>query len=264
MSVKDDFLDGLNASPSGVEQYLETPIPSPPACSPPEDVDAAIIANGLLSCYLLDVFRAFAGLTPVEMLLRIGQRSNTAQALLMSALEYVQAVSDFVVVAPIEGQSYYGMFADWQVTGAALESVSVTVGDESFPMSGDKNTFTANWPIPIGSWNAVFTAETLQGQIKSKQISFQVVSWDTFPANGETYTSVDELIVYGPLDAVQSIVATVTNITTQEESTHTLGPDGDNYSAAIGSLEPGEWKAEFSLSMLDIAEAIVVTALFFI
>jgi hypothetical protein len=75
----------------------------------PATKDDAIIAQGVLAVFLLDVFRPFGGLTPVELLLRIGQHNSVTEAILFTALEYLSdsdAQKEFTILEPKDGKTY--------------------------------------------------------------------------------------------------------------------------------------------------------------
>lgn len=101
MGYKEDFLAAINeALPEGISGLLDKEIPEAPSVTV-TDVDSAIIATGHLSKYFLDLFNTFKGLTPVELLLRIGQKNATLQAGVLIATEYIKKESfDFTIVFP--------------------------------------------------------------------------------------------------------------------------------------------------------------------
>lgn len=107
MGHKEDFLSALNESlPKGVSGFLDREIPDAPEVVV-DSVDSAIIASGILSKYLLDLFHAFGGLTPVELLLRIGQKNATLQAALLAGLEYFKKDNhEFSIISPTETGIY--------------------------------------------------------------------------------------------------------------------------------------------------------------
>lgn len=104
MSQKDDFISALNELPAGIKAFLTTEIPI--AGTPlemPADSDEAIIRQGEFATALFNlIFHTFGGLTPIELLLRIGQKNEVLQGILLSGLEYVQKEThDFEVIAPV-------------------------------------------------------------------------------------------------------------------------------------------------------------------
>jgi hypothetical protein len=108
---KDQLITALRATPAGIAEFLQTPLPEPPACSLPSDVDAAIIANGICAYFVLEMFRAFAGLTPVEVLLRIGQHNSVMETMTLAGLEYLADSSaeayQVTIQAPTAGGTYW-------------------------------------------------------------------------------------------------------------------------------------------------------------
>lgn len=86
--VKDEFIASWNDMlPAGVLNLAETALPAAPGIETPIDVDSAIIAQGILAKYLLDVFAVFEGFTPVDLILHIGQRNAVNKAILLAGLE---------------------------------------------------------------------------------------------------------------------------------------------------------------------------------
>ena len=73
--------------PSGVLDHADTPLPTAPTVSTPTTVDEAIIAQGVLSKYLLDVFAAYDGFTLVDLILHIGQRNAVNKAMLLASIQ---------------------------------------------------------------------------------------------------------------------------------------------------------------------------------
>lgn len=88
-NLKTDLLAALSELPEGIQTKLYTQFPAVPGISWPTTVDEAIIAQGQLACNLNQVLQAFAGVTPVDLLLHIGQHNPVAKALLLAVLEYV-------------------------------------------------------------------------------------------------------------------------------------------------------------------------------
>ena len=88
MSLKSDFITSLRSTPAGITGFTATVIPALEAFAKPTTVDEAAIAQGVLAYNLNQIFKSFEGLTIVELLLRIGQHSNVAEAMLLSGLEY--------------------------------------------------------------------------------------------------------------------------------------------------------------------------------
>lgn len=99
--VKQSFIDALNTTPDGIDAFLETPIPTVAAFAMPTDVDSSIIAQGKLAYNINEILRAFGGLTPIELLLRIGQHNSVLQGALLAGLEYIEQEGyEFTIVSP--------------------------------------------------------------------------------------------------------------------------------------------------------------------
>jgi hypothetical protein len=110
---KGQLIDAFRLMPEGIQDFLDTPIPEPPTISTPGDVDSAIIASGIASKYICDLFGPFAGFTPIEMLARIGQHNSVLEIAMLAGLEYVRGGSqpisgDFSleILEPADGATY--------------------------------------------------------------------------------------------------------------------------------------------------------------
>lgn len=89
MGLKEDYLDALQELPNGIKDFLTTPLPIFFVVGWPEDVDAAIIAQGQLAANINMLLKTFEGLTPVELFLRIGQYNTVLRDMLLTGMEYV-------------------------------------------------------------------------------------------------------------------------------------------------------------------------------
>jgi hypothetical protein len=110
-TLKQDFIDLVRLTPDGIQNFLETPIPTAPTIGTPADVDAAIIANGVAAKYILDLFNAYAGYTPIEGILRIGQHNSVLESAMLAGLEYIaegpEKQKNFTVIEPEDGGIYF-------------------------------------------------------------------------------------------------------------------------------------------------------------
>lgn len=108
--LKQQFIEAVRTTPEGIIGFLTTPLPTPPSIGTPADVDSAIIANGIAAKFVCDLFQPFAGLTPVELLLRIGQHNSVLESAMLAGLEIIsdspEKQKNFVVVEPEEGGAY--------------------------------------------------------------------------------------------------------------------------------------------------------------
>lgn len=104
--LKQQFIEAVRLTPDGIQDFLETPIPTAPTIGTPADVDAAIIANGVAAKYILDLFNAYAGYTPIEGILRIGQHNSVLESAMIAGLEYItetEEQNDIEILAPESG-----------------------------------------------------------------------------------------------------------------------------------------------------------------
>ena len=124
--VKQQFITALNTTPDGIDEFLETPIPTVDSFTKPTDIDSSIIAQGVLAYNINEILRAFGGLTIVELLLRIGQHNSVLQGALLAGLEYIEKESfEFTIVSPTP-TGIYLVGQDVQFT-ADLEQESFNV-----------------------------------------------------------------------------------------------------------------------------------------
>lgn len=141
--VKQNFITALRQTPAGIAGFLTAAIPTPPPCSVPTDVDAAIIANGVCAAYVLDLFRPFAGVTPVELLLRIGQHNSVLESALLAGMEYLaetDAVKDFAVIEPAKNGVFLpgDVRLQAKVKTGTLQQVAVECGERVAAMEYDR------------------------------------------------------------------------------------------------------------------------------
>lgn len=173
MGYKEDFLTALNESlPEGILELLEKEIPEAPSVTV-SDVDSAIIANGHLAKYLLDLFNTFKGLTPVELLLRIGQKNATLQAAFLAGIEYTKGEGEYdfsisldpTIVytdSPIPFQLEVINGEDKAVSASSLQNIELTKvenqpiweGEYVWTEAGQPTlTFTITFDTPDGSYD---------------------------------------------------------------------------------------------------------------
>lgn len=137
MSLKSAFIELLRKTPDGIADFLEVALPEPPAVSIPTTPEEAQIVQGKLAYYILDAFRPFTGLFPVELLLRIGQHSNVAEAIALSGLEYLtdsDGQQEFEIIEPGEGQTYAPGDIRLIVKGKGkVSTVQAATNDQSTP-----------------------------------------------------------------------------------------------------------------------------------
>lgn len=161
-NVKNAFIAQLRETPEGIQNFLNKALPTPPNISLPNDVDSAIIATGVLAKYLLDLFAVFAGLTPIELLLRLGQHSNVAEALLFAALQYLgasNAQNDAEILAPTEGKTYApgNVLFRVQAKNGTLQSVLVNVWNKSLTLTNHQGVFEGTIALQTeGAYSATF------------------------------------------------------------------------------------------------------------
>jgi hypothetical protein len=113
---KAELINNLGKLPDGIQDFLEVALPAAPIITTPADVDAAIIASGVLSKYLLDVFALYEGLYVSALPLHVGQLNDWHNAGVLAGLQQWEGaasgedgseeLSDIDVINPQEGGSY--------------------------------------------------------------------------------------------------------------------------------------------------------------
>lgn len=167
MGIKDQFIQALDEVPEGISEFTSRAIPTFPVVGWPEDVDAAIIAQGQLAANINILLKTFEGLTPVELLLRLGQRNDVMKAMLLAGLQYIseQTLHEFTILEPGEGQSYpSGMISFKAQVTSGLDDMylfQVEVDEETFSLGSneeDETIWEGEKELSVGEYEAIFTA----------------------------------------------------------------------------------------------------------
>lgn len=186
MGIKEDFLQALDEVPAGLTEFTDRAIPTFPVVGWPEDVDAAIIAQGQLAANINILLKTFEGLTPVELLLRLGQRNEVMKAMLLAGLQYVssQSLHEFTIIAPGEGQSYPSGNIQFQAqVTSGLEDLylfQVEVDGETVSLGSneeDETLWEGEKELSEGEYSAIFQAhfgDTDDPYIAEHSVSFTV------------------------------------------------------------------------------------------
>lgn len=210
--AKKDFIDALYVVPEALENRIFGNISD---ISMPSDEESAILAIGKLSANINNhILKPLSGLDVTELLLRVGQRSSTAIAGLLSGLECIVNAGALTIESPKAGGIYCGWFDDWRCTAEGVKSVSVTCGDETIDLEQDadnKKLWAAVCPIAIGQYEATFTATPESGDAITQTVNFSVVDWSTFPVRGATYRpeQIDHVSVTAPGAELESVSITL-------------------------------------------------------
>jgi hypothetical protein len=188
--LKQEFIEAVRLMPDGIQDFLTTPLPTAPTISTPGDVDAAIVASGVLSKYLLDLFVAFDGFTPIEMLARIGQHNNVLEAAMIAGLEYLEGeadseggggAEDFTILEPEEGGSYLpgSLRLIAKATNQSILQMAVEAGSAA-PVSmasEDGQSFYGFVRLEeVGSYTATFTALFEDESTQTASVSFAMAT----------------------------------------------------------------------------------------
>lgn len=205
---KKDFIDALHAVPESLEDRVFGEIGE---IGMPSDEESAILAIGKLSANINNkILKPLSGLDVTELLLRVGQRSNTAIAGLLSGLECIVYAGELEIISPKADGIYCGWFDDWRCTATGAKSIKVTCGEESIDLEQDAENpklWKAVCPIAIGQYEATFTATPESGDAIDALVSFGVIDWSTFPVRGVTYypEQIDHISVTAPGAELKSL-----------------------------------------------------------
>jgi hypothetical protein len=209
MGIKQDFIDAIRDTPAGIADFLTTAIPSLAATSLPTDKDSSILAQGVLAHNLNTILLLFIGLTPVEMVLRVGQHSNVSEAILLSCLEYIeesQTQKDFEIVEPKAGTYKPGdlrLIASSSSSHIKTLTVRVTRGSGIETIEVDLNpdyqgkTFVGFARLPdegTASLDFAATFNDKDATIKTKSVSVTISATATDQPGGADKTAFDTAI----------------------------------------------------------------------
>lgn len=228
---KKDFIDALHVVPKSLEDRVFGTIET---IGMPSDEESAILAIGRLSANINNqILRPLSGLDVTELLLRVGQRSSTAIAGLLSGLESIVNAGAFEIVSPKADGIYCGWFDDWRCTADGVAAVKVTCGEDTIDLkqdTGNKKLWAAVCPIAIGQYEATFTAMPESGEAITQTVNFSVVDWSTFPVRGATYRpeQIDHVSVTAPGAELKSL-----SVQLMTESIDLALTSGDQWGAAV-------------------------------
>ena len=228
---KKDFIDALHVVPESLEDRVFGTIET---IGMPSDEESAILAIGRLSANINNqILRPLSGLDVTELLLRVGQRSSTAIAGLLSGLESIVNAGALEIVSPKADGIYCGWFDDWRCTADGVAAVKVTCGEDTIDLkqdTGNKKLWAAVCPIAIGQYEATFTAMPESGEAITQTVNFSVVDWSTFPVRGATYRpeQIDHVSVTAPGAELKSV-----SITLMSESIDLALNAYDEWQAAV-------------------------------
>lgn len=176
-AAKQAFIEAVRTTPEGISGFLTTAIPAAPGIPTPADVDAAIIANGICAKYICDFFAAFNGLTPIELLLRIGQHNNVLESAMIAGLEYIEGSDsdedDIKILSPVAEQTYPAGDIAFSAEAANGEcsGIYVSVGPhQSKQLAGGDLMLALG---AEGTYTAVFTGVFEDGPV-TQSVTFYV------------------------------------------------------------------------------------------
>ena len=192
MSAKTEIIQAALSLPNGIAEYLDVTLDGFSQMDEPSTVDDAVIASGVLAARLNNALVPFNGMKPVQIAMRIAQHHPAIIGLLVSALEYVGG-GKLTIMKPEANGMYPGWFDSWivQCTDEFVDAILVEMdGDEAdtFALNKEGETWTATWPIALGEHSARVIATRLDASTIEAEVTFAVVAWTTYPAQGASYT----------------------------------------------------------------------------
>jgi len=205
-ALKQTFLEAVRLTPEGIENFLTTPIPTLAEISQPSDVDSAIIANGVLAYNLNLIFKAFEGLTPVELFLRIGQHNSVLESAMIAGMEYIQgsdsAENGITITAPESGVSYSPgeMKFACAVQNAFATGCTMELDGQSVKMLSVNNSTYQQYVTvtTTGDHSVSMTATFEDGNTQSASVSFSIAEPGEEPPpeppGGEDRTALDKAL----------------------------------------------------------------------
>lgn len=98
--------DGFAVLPDSITELLDKTLPEPPTISIPTTVDDAIIAQGVLSKYLLDVFKELTGFSIAAAMMHIGQLNTVNQVVALASLQVQPNWVEIEVILPSDAVFY--------------------------------------------------------------------------------------------------------------------------------------------------------------
>ena len=207
MTSKDALKIKLKELPPGFTDVLGATMPVLADIAVPADVDAAIIAQGLLANYLIEIFNRLGGLELLEVPLRIGEFVPALHAMAAVGLEFVGAKDggEITMIIPTNGAVYYGALTEVRCEVSNVSGVTVDDGNETFDLSQESgDVWGGLWPFAIGSHSITVTA----GE-ESLSVSFEVAFWDTYPQDGDSIPSGPTFFELNPGDtSIESVTVT--------------------------------------------------------
>lgn len=176
--------DVFDLLPDGLAGYLDTPIPTMQSgVWPISDVDTAIIMQGILAFNINEILRQFEGLHLIQIFMHLAQHNEVLQLLGGTAIQYLWADQDFIIVEPKENVSY--------APGENTVSIQIVKGDASnvsctyyidgtsggviamAPDESDESLYIGDITYIAGEYEFTFVV-TFDGNLRAKQVTITV------------------------------------------------------------------------------------------
>jgi hypothetical protein len=215
MGMKEDLWEAIDEElPETIANLIETTI-SVSSVTGPTTEEAAIIEQGKLAAKLNQLLDDLEGLSLVDLLLHVGQKSATSKLMFLSAIEAVENTGEddtkkgFKILAPEAGKEYDAFIFPFSAERLDLKIAAITCAlddGQSVTLKREGNTFTGapQTLMEAGQRTATFTADNQ----KTAAVSFTIKEFEliTVPAEGETRPPIFQATVTGPADMTSARV----------------------------------------------------------
>lgn len=209
----------------------------------PETEEDAMIAVGKLSAHLNNaVLMPLSGLDITELLLRVGQRSSTAIAAVLSGLEVISGGGGgkMTILSPTDG-AVVPNYSEYACSGKGISAASCSVDGDAITLTQDGDTWSGypSTPIPTGKHSATFSATFGDGSTVSETVTFETTAnmelVATFPENETSYrpeeiTEISATLSDDAAEANESLTAEVFG------QVFTLAKSGVKYAVQVGEI----------------------------
>ena len=176
--------DAFDFLPEGLSEFLNTPIPEMEAgIWPIDDVDTAIIMQGILAYNLNMILSAFEGLHLIKIFMHIAQHNEVLQMLGGTSLKFLWDEHDFIIIEPNAAVSYAPgeNTVSIQITKGAdtVESVSCTAYLQSngtvitMQQDDDPSLYIGDITYQAGVYEIYFVVN-FAGRLRSKFVTITV------------------------------------------------------------------------------------------
>lgn len=142
--------EAFDTLPEGLNEYIDTPIPTMQAgIWPIEDVDTAILMQGILAFNLNTILKAFEGLNPIKVFMHLAQHNEVLQLLGGTAVQYLgipEIVNAYPLMIPGE------IIQDDILYGPGTYNAGIVYDPETLMSTITFDTFEQDPSTPENCW----------------------------------------------------------------------------------------------------------------